>query len=168
MIGEKRTPRRVPSHACSTPGCSHAVPYGNAKCRACRIARNRERRSDDDRPSPEQRGYDEVHRRLRLLAFERDAWRCVDCGWEPDCVRDSRLYGLDQPPTEMILEELRRRKARYERHLHGEHEVPIQDRPDLRLDLSNYRTRCNVCHSAKTMRETAGRGVAVSAVVTTT
>jgi hypothetical protein len=28
-------------------------------------------------------------------------------------------------------------------------------RPDLRLDLDNLRTRCNTCHSAKTMRETA-------------
>jgi hypothetical protein len=30
---------------------------------------------------------------------------------------------------------------------------PIAARPDLRLSLDNLRTRCNACHSAKTMRE---------------
>jgi hypothetical protein len=37
--------------------------------------------------------------------------------------------------------------------------VPIEQRPDLRLDLDNLRTRCDRCHLAKTMRECArGRG----------
>jgi 5-methylcytosine-specific restriction endonuclease McrA len=53
----------------------------------------------------------------------------------------------------VILEELRRRKISNDVHLHGEHDVPIDVRPDLRLELDNYRTRCSVCHSAKTMRE---------------
>jgi hypothetical protein len=49
--------------------------------------------------------------------------------------------------------------SRGEKHLHGDHDTPIQDRPDLRFDLDNYRTRCNECHSAKTMREqNAGMG----------
>jgi 5-methylcytosine-specific restriction endonuclease McrA len=74
-------------------------------------------------------------------------------GWEPDVVRDCRTNGLEDPPASVILEELRRQWHQGKRHLHGDHDIPIQERPDLRLDLDNYRTRCNECHSAKTMRE---------------
>jgi hypothetical protein len=87
------------------------------------------------------------------LCFERDGWTCVDCGWLPQCVRDCRAIGIEDPPTDIILDELRRAKLRGQRHLHGEHERTIEERPDLRSDLDNYRTRCNVCHAAKTMRE---------------
>jgi hypothetical protein len=52
-----------------------------------------------------------------------------------------------------VLEELRRAKLAHQRHLHADHQIPIADQPDLRLDLDNLRTRCNQCHSAKTMRE---------------
>ena len=38
-------------------------------------------------------------------------------------------------------------------HLHADHQIPIEQRPDLRLDLDNLRTRCNRCHNAKSMRE---------------
>jgi hypothetical protein len=100
-----------------------------------------------------------VHRRLRLLAFERDDWTCVDCGWQPDCVRDAHTYDLEPPPTYIILGELRSRKLARRRHLHGDHDIPIEVRPDLRTDLDNYRTRCSACHSAKTLREQAQRGL---------
>jgi len=44
--------------------------------------------------------------------------------------------------------------------LHADHQVPIRERPDLRLDLDNLRTRCDRCHLAKTKRECArGEGV---------
>jgi 5-methylcytosine-specific restriction endonuclease McrA len=56
----------------------------------------------------------------------------------------------------VILDELRRAKNRNDRHLHGDHQIPIEERPDLRLSLDNYRTRCSTCHSAKTMRELKG------------
>lgn len=115
---------------------------------------------DASRETSTARGYDDVHRRLRLLCFIRDNWCCVDCGWMPDCVRDSQLYDLDEPPLDVILEELRRRYNRNDRHLHADHQIPIERRPDLRRDLDNYRTRCNECHGAKTLRDnvpTTGR-----------
>jgi 5-methylcytosine-specific restriction enzyme A len=121
-------------------GCGRQVANGS-RCSNC------QKQTDERRGSPTQRGYDENHRKLRIQCFERDGWKCVDCGWEPDVVRDSRTYGLDTPPIGVILEELRRQ---------WHHDTPIQERPDLRLDLDNYRTRCNECHSAKTMREQNG------------
>lgn len=108
---------------------------------------------DRHRLSPTERGYDGAHRKLRLLAFERDGWTCVDCGWQPMVVRQCKEVGLEMPPRAVILEELRRAKNLNERHLHADHEVPIEMQPNLRLELDNYRTRCNICHSAKTMRE---------------
>jgi hypothetical protein len=141
---------RLTRRNCSN-GCGRLTDNG-ARCATC------QKQTDERRLSPTQRGYDKHHDRLRIQCFERDGWKCVDCGWEPDVVRDSTTYGLDAPPSSVILEELRRQWHQGKRHLHGDHDIPIQDRPDLRLDLDNYRTRCNECHSAKTMREqnTAG------------
>ena len=56
-----------------------------------------------------------------------------------------------------VLAQLRARFHRGERHLHADHQIPIEERPDLRLDLDNLRTRCNLCHAAKTMRESVRR-----------
>ncbi|MGI8746321.1 MAG: HNH endonuclease [Bryobacteraceae bacterium] len=111
------------------------------------------------RGTPLERGYDAHHRRLRVLCFQRDGWRCVDCGWEPDLSADFRRFDLGDPPTDRVLAELRDRHNRGERHLHADHQVPIAERPDLRLDLDNLKTRCDACHRAKTNRETvAGTG----------
>ncbi len=66
---------------------------------------------------------------------------------------DFRQFELGPAPVEQVLAELRERFSRGERHLHADHQIPITVRPDLRLDLDNLRTRCNTCHSAKTMRE---------------
>jgi hypothetical protein len=57
-----------------------------------------------------------------------------------------------------VLAELRDRHNRGERHLHADHDVPIAERSDLRLDLDNLRTRCDACHRGKTLRETRGPG----------
>ena len=70
-------------------------------------------------------------------------------------MKDFRQFELGTPPVEQVLAELRERFSQGERHLHADHQIPIAVRPDLRLDLDNLRTRCNTCHSAKTMRETA-------------
>jgi HNH endonuclease len=87
----------------------------------------------------------------------RDGWRCVDCNWEPELVRIFREVGLGLPPVKQVLEELRRSFARGDRHLHADHQTPINERPDLRLDLDNLKTRCDKCHRAKTVRESARR-----------
>lgn len=130
-------------------GCGRPATNG-ARCQACT------KQSNHIRPSRSVRGYDANHNKLRIQAFVRDEWKCVDCGWEPDVVSDSRRLDLDPPPVCVILDELRERWHRNQRHLHGDHDVPIEERPDLRLDLDNYRTRCNECHSAKTMKEQNG------------
>ena len=68
-------------------------------------------------------------------------------------MKDFRQFELGPPPVEQVLAELRERFSQGERHLDADHQIPIKVRQDLRLDLDNLRTRCNACHSAKTMRE---------------
>jgi len=138
----------VPPCPCSVPGCPALTSRG--RCDAHR------RESDALRGSSAERGYDADHRRLRILCFVRDGWRCVDCRWAPEIVEQSRGFGMGAPPTDLVLAELRHRHNRGERHLHADHQVPIRGRPDLRLDLDNLRTRCDRCHLAKTKRDCAG------------
>lgn len=128
--------------------CARCHLLTNCTCRA-----KRHRDIDANRPTAKERGYDVAHRKLRILCFQRDNWKCIDCGWEPDIVRGCREAGLDSPPTDLILRELASRRVANQQHLHGDHQIPIRRDPDLRLALDNYATRCNICHSAKTMRE---------------
>jgi 5-methylcytosine-specific restriction enzyme A len=137
---------------CSIPGCSELTSGG--PCEQHHRARQREH--DERRGSSRDRGYDADHRRLRVLCFQRDGWRCVDCGWEPEIVKIYRLGGLGLPPPLVALEGLRRAFARGDRHLHADHQIPIEEQPELRLDLNNLRTRCDACHRAKTRRESVG------------
>lgn len=109
------------------------------------------------------RGYDAPHKRLKVLCHIRDEWRCVDCGWEPEIVKDFRESGLPAPSTEAVLRSLRIAFAKGERHLHADHQIPIEQAEYLRLDLDNYKTRCNVCHASKTAREDGGFGHATTA-----
>jgi len=138
---------------CSVPCCPELTPGGRCEFHRRQVQREQDMR----RGTTAERGYDADHRRLRILCFQRDRWRCVDCGWEPVIVADFRRFELGDPPTDRILAELRDRHNRKERHLHADHQIPISERPDLRLDLANLRTRCDGCHNAKTMREVCGR-----------
>jgi len=138
---------------CTFPRCP-ALTTGGA-CDNHRRARQLEH--DLRRGTSVERGYDAIYRRLRVLCFQRDCWRCVDCGWEPEIVRACREVGLRVPPVKEVLDELRRAFGRCEPHLHADHQIPIEERPDLRLDLDNLRTRCDRCHRAKTLREARGR-----------
>src|ERR1700733_10328416 len=140
----------LPKRPCNSPGCK-ALCDGEQYCPEHR--RQTWHQQDEQRGTSTERGYDADHRRLRVLCFQRDEWRCVDCGWEPNIVSDFRQFDLGTPPTAKVLQELRERFHQGETHLHADHQIPIEQRPDLRLDLDNLRTRCNRCHNAKTMRE---------------
>jgi 5-methylcytosine-specific restriction enzyme A len=140
----------LPKRPCNSPGCG-TLCDGESFCP--KHARKKWRQQDDRRGTSTERGYDADHRRLRVLCFIRDQWRCTDCGFEPNVVRDFREFELGPPPVNRVLEELRERFHQGETHLHADHQIPIEQRPDLRLDLDNLRTRCNRCHNAKSMRE---------------
>ena len=86
MISQAISQRTGILRPCSIPGCSALTAGG--PCQSHRVARQREH--DVRRGSSCDRGYDAYHRRLRILCFQRDDWRCVDCGWEPDIVADCR------------------------------------------------------------------------------
>jgi 5-methylcytosine-specific restriction protein A len=137
----------VPSlaaRACATPGCRN--PARKARCTDC------ERKQQEARGTTTQRGYDADHNRLRIMAFQRDDWRCADCGWRPQLIVECETYGIDEPPLDVILGWLTTAYHRGERHLQGDHIQPIERRPDLRLDLDNYATLCSACHQEKTRR----------------
>lgn len=138
---------------CTAPGCPALVRGAGSKCE------RHAPKYDDRRGTTFERGYDVYHRRLRLLAFERDNWRCVDCGFQPEIVRLYERCGAGMPDTRKILEELRVRCNRGGRHLHADHIVPIAEKPELRLELSNLATRCDQCHNRRTARQLFHREV---------
>lgn len=137
--------------SCSTPGCKNTCISGH--CSTC------QRTTSEARGTTSTRGYDTEHQRLRVLAFERDHWTCIDCGWRPTVVVECDDCGLPEPPTTVILATLVQAYKAKERHLHGDHIVAVDTRPDLAHLLSNYATRCDDCHRIKTARE-GGRSYA--------
>lgn len=136
--------------SCAEPGCPELVASGRCP--------THERSRYALRGTTAERGYDADHKSLRVECFLRDEWRCVDCGWEPDIVREFRLVDLPMPDTRVVLDELRRAFARGDRHLHADHQIPIEVAPDLRLDIDNLKTRCDRCHNRKTVRDNGGFG----------
>jgi 5-methylcytosine-specific restriction protein A len=138
----------LPNRTCASPGCGKLCTKG-ARCTACEQAKHKAR--DLPRGTASERGYDADHNRLRVLAFQRDLWTCKDCGWRPQIIVDCEQYGLDEPPLGVILAFLTEAYKRGERHFHGDHIEPIERRPELRLDLANYATRCDGCHNRKTL-----------------
>ena len=81
----------LPKHPCNSPRCT-------TLCDAERYCpdhrRQKQRHQDKQRGTSAERGYDADHRRLRVLCFIRDEWRCVDCGWEPNIVTDFQQFEL--------------------------------------------------------------------------
>ena len=134
-----------PLRPCTAPGCPRLSRSSLCDVHALRYER--------DRGTPTDRGYDTRYDRLRIPCFVRDNWTCVDCGWKPELVAVCQEYDLGVPPIAKVIDELRRRFNRRERHLHADHIEPIAVRPDLRLDLNNLATRCNICHNRRTLRQ---------------
>jgi hypothetical protein len=132
------------ARACATPSCRN--PARKARCTEC------ERKQQEARGTTTQRGYDADHQSLRIIAFQRDCWRCQDCGWRPQLIVDCESYGIDEPPLDVILAWLRDEYNRGNRHLQADHIVPIEVRPELRTSLDNYATLCNLCHNEKSRR----------------
>ncbi len=63
-------------------------------------------------------------KKVRALALTRDGGMCQDC---MDRLRAG--YGIHPRRAEMV-----------------HHIIPVKERPDLALELSNLRSLCNECH----------------------
>jgi 5-methylcytosine-specific restriction endonuclease McrA len=131
-----------PLSICLHPGCGTLVESG--RCPAHQRERNVER------GSASRRGYSTDWRRLRIKCLVRDGWKCAVCGWEPDLIHLAREFGVTPPHASAVLEELRMRKNSGQQHLHGDHEAPIAESPERRLDAANIQILCDRCHTAKT------------------
>ena len=66
-------------------------------------------------------------KRVRAAALIRDNGMCQDC-----MDRFRAGYGIRPHRAEMV-----------------HHIIPLEDRPDLALNLSNLRSLCNECHNRK-------------------
>lgn len=113
---------------CTHPGCPALLP-GGGRCQAHQKAEARA--YDERRGSAASRGYDATWRRLRVQFLRQNPLcECDDCG--AGAIR-------------MTLAEV------------VDHIIPIEERPDLRLDWSNLRSMSKRCHDAHTAR-TRGYG----------
>ncbi len=139
----------APLRACLEPRCPALVPSG--RCAAHQ--RKRYQQQDANRGTSTDRGYGQGWQPLRVTAFVRDMWRCVQCGWEPELVSAFREAGLGLPSTAALLDILRDRFKRGQKHLHADHILTIEERPELSRELGNIQTLCSVCHGRKTMRD---------------
>ncbi len=139
----------LPLRSCSEVGCANLVECGKCASHKRVIWRLLARQSG----TSTERGYDAKHRKMRVSCFVRDEWKCVDCGWKPDILSDFHRFGLGEPPVERILAELSQNFRARKIHLVADHIIPIQVRPDLRLELSNLQTLCDKCHNRKTLEE---------------
>jgi len=121
------------------------------------------RQQDAQRENSNARGYDADFRRLRVQCFVRDNWQCVECDWKPRIIAECIEVGVEFPPAEIVFEHLRKAFNRGEQHLHCDHRLTVEERPDLRLSLGNLQTLCASCHSKKTRAESSvaeWRGIA--------
>ena len=66
-------------------------------------------------------------KRVRLEALRRDHWMCRDC-----MDRFEAGYGIKPNRATMV-----------------HHVIPLEERPDLALDLDNLRSLCDECHNRR-------------------
>jgi 5-methylcytosine-specific restriction protein A len=85
------------------------------------------RQRERQRGSARERGYDRTWEKLRRMKLAHD----------PLCQIQTHCSGATLA-TEV------------------DHRVPIRQRPDLRLVMSNLQSACHRCHAAKTVRESGG------------
>src|SRR2546422_11469031 len=85
------------------------------------------RQRERERGSPRERGYDTAWEKLRRIKLAQD----------PLCEIQTHCAGVT------AADEV-------------DHVIPIRQRPDLRLVMSNLQSACHRCHSAKTARESCG------------
>src|SRR5688572_20384391 len=109
---------------CPVPGCPQLT--SGERCEAHR--HSSWAANDARRGTPAQRGYDRAWRLVRAMKLRMNPF----CEIRTHCAGRSIL---DQLATEV------------------DHIETIRERPDLRLSLSNLRSACKSCHSARTMRD---------------
>lgn len=112
---------------CAHPGCSQLVSAGYCAQHAdLHRQRDRYRRNSYPRESRQARGYDRQWERVRKAKLQRDPL-CEDC-LRADVVRPAVLV---------------------------HHIESIEDRPELRLHMSNLRSLCFGCHERTHGRQQA-------------
>jgi len=97
-LATARVPDAKPIQAAMQLAGCRALCDGESYCPEHK--RQTRQQHDERRGTSAERGYDASHRRLRVLCFIRDEWRCVDCGWEPNVVMDFRQFEMGPPQVE--------------------------------------------------------------------
>jgi 5-methylcytosine-specific restriction protein A len=110
------------------PCSAPGCPTQTANARCETHGHAHQREVDARRGTSAERGYDATWRRLRLAKLSND----------PVCQIRTHCQGA--VATEV------------------DHRIPIRQRPEGRLDWDNLQSGCKPCHSAKILRESAGRG----------
>ena len=112
---------RAAFRPCTWPGCPELTIDGG---RCPRHTREANRGYDQRRGTAKQRGYDSTWERVRLIVLARDHYLCREC------IRGGYVNSVAMlAPVDHI--------------------IPISQRPDLRLALSNLETLCHHCHARK-------------------
>lgn len=89
-------------------------------------ARESSRPRNVQRPTAHARGYDHAWRRIRNRYIKANPF-CEVC---------------DRERNKIVM-----------RNLEVDHVIPIEQRPDLRLDWNNLQTLCRKCHARKTQND---------------
>lgn len=110
----------APPKICGHPGCALYATPSSAYCQQHRRAqreRDQARRNSYPRESRQSRGYDRQWERVRAVYLQRQPL-CEDC-----------IMGDRITPAVMV-----------------HHIESVEDRPELRLHMSNLRALCRTCH----------------------